>query len=945
MMKPEVFDALKQIQQKDIDSNLHELVWKNEKAFQKMGISQEDIVSVTALKKSAEYYPDPNFYQVYDPSRASYLSENIANYYVEIRGDNERAYLAALRRSDSWRIEYEQKSEYLSKTVSKAFDKLAMRQAMLEQEGISSWEGIRYQISKVVDMMGVLLWPKNEPVIVELSEPKEGKTENDGLQEKGQGEGVSQGVAQEVVREPEKTVDRDMMADYKLWRLTDEQKTASDGVTILHRIQATKDFSYVFDLDVVKGELGGWIENETNLGGNSWVGDHAEVYGRAKVVDSAVIENAVVKDDARVTNDSAIGGNAQIMGSSCVENSIVTDNARIDDYAIIEKSCVDGYSTVSGESHVHDCTCAVNTHIVNSTIQNVDMKGDICIEMREFGFGEGEDERDYVEYHRPALIEDGLLEKLRAHPEGLKGISLCAADGKEFIADLDFVKGKYLAMDLAVSHPVIRCAGKCYDGQKVLDKLKELHYPIGDVLSEHLMGMLAGKSQSLGPYICAIKQVGDEFILEDVTEKMAEANEQENEKNSPMNLPEDESKEQSAAVDEGQRKTVDGVERSAGKYPADARMSSLFVFSGEEKLASDGVTLLHQIQANRDLSFQGEKDIPEGTLGGWIESEKNLKGYSWVDGDAEVFGNAQIVNSFVLGNSVVRDNAVVKESTVWENSLIEGDTEIERSLVSGHARIGGASVLEKTVFAGYGFVNGSSHLDGCFCLNNVNVTDSWIRYVCMEGDFAVNGKQLDCATEEDKMKRYGYNPPALLPPFVLDELRAHPEGLKGVSLCEADGKEFVGDVNLVAGEDMRMRLAVSNPVVRCNGVDYNSQKVIDGLTRLNRNIAGITPERLAEMMKGEPVQVRSMLYTIQKKGNEYELADLRKRVNNIEIYSMKDGGMSIRCMIDGVQQCGKRLSEEATLAFNDRTDRRALAVDYFMDELRENREVGYSMKR
>lgn len=946
LMKPEVFDALKQIQEKNIDENLHELVWKNEKAFQKMGISLNDIIDVLGDKDNAEVDIDENFYLV-DMWRANYIDENFTNPDIKVRGDCEREYLAAVRSRDSWRIEFEQKSEYLSKTVSKAFERLAMRESMLEQEGMSSWEGIRYQISKVVDKMGVLLWQKNEPVIIDVSASKEMEAENDVRKEKGQGAGISQGVAQEVVREPEKAVDRDMMADnYKLWRFTDELKTASDGTTVLHRIQATKDFRYVIDLDVVKGELGGWIESGNNLEGNSWVGDHAEVYGCAKVVDSAVIGNAVVKDYARVTNNSGIGGNAQIMGTSSVEYSIVDEDARIEDYAVIERSVVDGYSSVSGESQIYGCTCAVNTHIVNSTIQNVNMKGDIYIKGRELGYGVGEDERDHVEYHRPVLLDEGLLEKLRAQQkDGLKGVVVCQGEGMDFIADLDLVRGNYLSMDLAVSHPIIRCNGKNYDGQKILDKLKELHYPVGDILPECLLDMLAGKSQPLGSYICAIKQVGDEFILEDVTEKMAEANEQAHEKNGPMDLPDDGNQQQTKTADEGQRNTVDGLGQSARKYATDARMSSLFVFSGEEKLASDGVTLLHRIQANRDISFQGENDILEGTLGGWIESEKNLNGYSWVDADAEVFGNAQVINSFIHGNSVVRDNAVVRESTVWEHALIEEDAEIESSLVSGHGRIGGSSFLEHSVFWGYGFVKGHSHLDNCFCLMNVNVTNSWLRYISIGGDFTVNGKQLDCETEGDKKMVCRYNPPALLTSFVLEELRAHPEGLKGVSLCEADGKEFVGDLNLVAGEDMRMRLVVSNPVVRCNGVEYNSQKVIDGLAKLNRDITGMTHGRLAKIMKGEPLRVRSELYAIQQKGNEYVLSDLRKRVNNIEIYPMKGGGMSIRCTIDGVQQCGKRLSEKAALAFNDRTDRRALAVDNFMDELRENREVGYSMRR
>lgn len=923
MMRTEVFEALKQIQQKDIKDELSEVVWKNEKAFQEVGIFGDDINDVIVMKNEASNYPDPVFYLMFDSERVAYIDNNFKNPDIKLRGELEREYWAAVISCDSWRIDYEEKTEELSKTVGKALERIAMRQKMLEQEGWGSWEAVKFQVGKVVDKIGTLLWTKSKPMTVNLSERKEGRKEANEQKGEGQRENMSQGVGQRVGREPEKTVDRNVMADnYKLWALTDDQKTASDGVTVLHRIQATKDFSYVFGVDVVKGEMGGWIENEHNLEGNSWVGDQAEVYGRAKVVDSAVIENAIVKDDARVTNDSCIAGNVQITGSACIDNSIIADDARIDGYAVIEKSSVDGYSSVSGESHIHDCTCSVNTHIVNSSIQNVDMSGDIYVEASEYGYG-GEEERDYVDYNCPVLLGNDLLEKLRAHQKnGLKEVVVCGRDDTEFIADLDFVRGKYLTMDLSVSHPIIRKNGQCYDGQNILDKLNALHYPIKNMHPERLMEMLAGKAIPLGPHICVVRQTGDEFLLEELAEKQ-----------------------QAEVVGEEQQDRVDRLAQPMERYETGVRMKSLFAFSGEEKLASDGVTVLHQIQASRNLSFLGEKDVPEGTLGGWIESEKNLSGYSWVDGDAEVFGKAQVINSFILGKSIVRDRAVVKESTVWENALIEGDAEIERSLVSGHARIGGSSILEQSAFAGYGVINGNSHLDNCFCRNNVNVTDSWLRYVCMEGDFMINRKQLDCETEGNKMKRFAYHSPELLTGPMLEQLRASPQGVKEATLCEADGKELVADLNLVADEDMRMKLVVSNLVVRHNGVNYNSQKVIDGLVKLNRDIGGLSPIRLAKMLKGEPLQIRSLLYTIQQKGDKYELSDLRKRVNNIEIYALKDGGMAIRCMVDGIQQGSKRLSEEAVLAFNDRTDRRALAVDYFMNELRENGEVEYSMRR
>lgn len=927
MMKSEVFEVLKQIQQRNIEDTLYGTVWKNEKAFLKMGISLDDIIDVIESKNSAADYPNPDFYQVYDQWRSIYIYNNLVNPEIELHGENEREYLVAMRSWDSWRIDYEQKTEQLSKIVSKAFEELGKEQDILEQEGLSSWKGIRYQTSKLIEKIGILLWGGNESETLNLSESEEEEIEDQ--EEILAKEGEASVIEQTAVLEPEKIVDRNVMADnYKLWTLTNEQKIASDQRTVLHRIQATKDFNYVFGVDVVKGELGGWIESEYNLEGNSWVGDNAEVFGRAMVIDSAVIDNAIVKDDARVTDDSCIAGNAQIMGVACITNSIIDNDARISDFAVVVKTPVDGYSSISGNSYVYDCTCRFNTHIVNSKIHNVDMSGDIYVEAREYGYGEGEDDRDCVDYVCPELLDIDILEKLRAHPEGLKGEMLCSAESMEFIADLNLVRGIYLSMNLVVGNPVIRCNDKYYDGQKLLDKFREIGYPIDSLHPGRLMEMFAGTPHVLGGENYIIRQIGEEFTLENVDRELNNTNEYF----------------QTKGIEEGQNADIN-LRQSVEKYPEDTRLKSLFVFCGEEKIASDQVTVLHRIQANRDLSFINEKDVPEGTLGGWIESERNLGGYSWVGDNAEVYGGARVINSVILGNSIVRDDAVVKESTVWESSVIKDDAEVKESLVSGHVRIGDSSVLDKSVFSGYGSIGGSSYLENCYCCKNVHVVDSRLRNIGMEGDFQLRGRNFDCKMEEGKLSGLGYTPPALIDDSILEELRVHPKGLKGVSLCNVDGKEFIADLNLEVKEGMQMKLVVRNPIIRCDGINYNGRKVTDGLTKLNRDIAGIHPDRLAEMMKGEPLSIRSILYTIQKKGNEYELTDLRKRVKDIEIYSLKGGGMSIRCKVDGVQQGGKMLSEEVIRTLNDRVDRRALAVECFMGELRENREVEHSIRR
>lgn len=78
-------------------------------------------------------------------------------------------------------------------------------------------------------------------------------------------------------------------------------KIKSNGVT-LHRIKALIDFG-----DVKAGELGGYVEKETNLSqyGGAWVYRHAQVYGNA-----LVCGNAEVYDDAEVYGNAWVCSNA-----------------------------------------------------------------------------------------------------------------------------------------------------------------------------------------------------------------------------------------------------------------------------------------------------------------------------------------------------------------------------------------------------------------------------------------------------------------------------------------------------------------------------------------------------------------------------------------------------------------------------------------------------------
>ena len=86
----------------------------------------------------------------------------------------------------------------------------------------------------------------------------------------------------------------------KKFELTNEFITNMFG-TKLFRIRALVEFG-----DVEAGELGGYVEKESNLGhdDNAWVYDNARVYG-----DAWVYGNARVCGDALVCGDARVCGN------------------------------------------------------------------------------------------------------------------------------------------------------------------------------------------------------------------------------------------------------------------------------------------------------------------------------------------------------------------------------------------------------------------------------------------------------------------------------------------------------------------------------------------------------------------------------------------------------------------------------------------------------------
>ena len=99
----------------------------------------------------------------------------------------------------------------------------------------------------------------------------------------------------------------------------------------LYRIRALRAFG-----DVDKGELGGFIEKETNLAheGNAWVSGNAIVSGNARVSG-----NAWVSGNARVSGNAWVSGNARVFNNAIVSGaSEVYGNARVSGNAEIKQS-------------------------------------------------------------------------------------------------------------------------------------------------------------------------------------------------------------------------------------------------------------------------------------------------------------------------------------------------------------------------------------------------------------------------------------------------------------------------------------------------------------------------------------------------------------------------------------------------------------------------------
>lgn len=161
-----------------------------------------------------------------------------------------------------------------------------------------------------------------------------------------------------------------------------------DETVTLYRIKALRELNPHRKKGTVNaGDLGGWIESESNLSheGNAWVDDN-----------SIVLKNGIVK------------GNSYICGSSVVnDHAIVCDNA-----LIAERSYV-----------TDDVIICDNTSVVyESTVRGaLTLKDDVYLEqvaMDSLWIAEGPRDEDLIESHRQVIGGSLYLKGSCCHIEG-----------------------------------------------------------------------------------------------------------------------------------------------------------------------------------------------------------------------------------------------------------------------------------------------------------------------------------------------------------------------------------------------------------------------------------------------------------------------------------------------------------------------------------------------
>jgi len=140
------------------------------------------------------------------------------------------------------------------------------------------------------------------------------------------------------------------MKKYKI--IEETERINSHGATV-YRIVALKNVGH----DVKKGDIGGWIANESNLShyDECWVYDEAEVFGNAKITwDAQIRDHSKIKDNAIIYGYAIIEEYAEISGNAQIgDNVIVCGRAQVWENVVLwDVVGVSGNAIIRGNAQI-----------------------------------------------------------------------------------------------------------------------------------------------------------------------------------------------------------------------------------------------------------------------------------------------------------------------------------------------------------------------------------------------------------------------------------------------------------------------------------------------------------------------------------------------------------------------------------------------------------------
>lgn len=178
------------------------------------------------------------------------------------------------------------------------------------------------------------------------------------------------------------------------------------------------------------------------------------------------------------------------------------------------------------------------------------------------------------------------------------------------------------------------------------------------------------------------------------------------------------------------------------------------------------VIKLFRIIALKDIQTK-QGLVPEGTIGGWVESYNNLSQNddSWIYNTGMIFDSALVINSIVtnnariFGNSIVTDTIVRGTARIFENSNLENCTILDNVDISGdevfikNSTISNACsvkgpiiyISDSKLTGGVG-VFGNSEIQNSILCEQAIVRDSKVYNCQLSGTFSCKNERLENQT-------------------------------------------------------------------------------------------------------------------------------------------------------------------------------------------------------